>query len=216
MRRRVALAASFAAVAVAGCGGADSSDDSSSPARPPETVGTPSAESAQEAIIQDLKTIQTAMGSGQYDEGVVGIYDLMKRAGEMDEARGEDEPELSRRAAELYLAELPRLVAMLEESDPLVRQRLKAARFKTEAGEKLRQIGFSFLTDQLRTFQALRDFIVASYDPTWGDLNVWFQPVHTGDYRRRLGRRFNALVRSLSPDERKAMRRAIPEVFGAS
>jgi hypothetical protein len=215
MRRQVALAASLAAVAVAGCGAEDSSDDSLSPARP-ETVGTLSEESAREPIVQDVKTIRTTLESGQFYEGVVAIHDVIDRAAEMSAGPGQDEVELSQRGAELLRAELPRLVAMLEESEPQARQRLRTARFKTEAGEKLRQIGLRLLTDQLRNFQALRDFIVDNYDPTWGALQPGWGRASTSDVRRKHEERLNELLTSLPPEERKALFRAVREVFGTS
>src|SRR5438552_12345947 len=112
MRRAVLLG--LLILLLAGCGGG-SSTPAVSPAM--STVSTLSEQSAAEPIIQDTTAVRQALESERADEALAAVYDLINRAvADKDVQHG----------AALMRRQLPPLVAMFEESFPIVRGRVRA------------------------------------------------------------------------------------------
>jgi hypothetical protein len=205
LRHRVA-AISMAASLVSGvgllaaCGGGESE-----PLIAPSmtTVGELSAESAEQPIIKDVNAVRAATTSGESDEAVEGVYDLLNRAGaEQDVAEG----------AALIRAELPAIVARFEADYPSVRARLVGVRPRTRPGREMRAMALDILDTWHRELPAFKKDVSTS-SLTWGAVLRFGE--RNNAFSQQQGVRLDRMFRSLTSSERDVLTQALREVFGS-
>lgn len=190
--RRRQTASLLVVLVLCGCGGASASG--------PTTVGTLSKETASNAIMQDITTVRTAFDSGQADDAVMAIYDLVSRAGEQEADQG----------AKTIRNELPGLVAQLNAAAPAVLAHLSALELQTDGGRSFRDVVMKLLRAQTKYFNDL-DKDVATKELTRGALVRWEE--RNNALSDRLGAEIAAVVNSLPAEQRAAVRQAVYKFF---
>jgi hypothetical protein len=196
MSRRVALFAALTLL-LGGCSSHNSSE-------PEATTGTLSKETADQPFVRDVTALRDALTSGQADESVSGIYDLLERA------TNEKDPNVG---ARMIRRDLPGLVATLTASAPAAGDRVRAVKLETSPGEDLRALDFALIGDEASTFQAFQaDLDRTPFPATWLALARWGR--RNNAMTKRYGAGLDKMLRRLSPEDRAAVLKAYQEATG--
>jgi hypothetical protein len=126
------------------------------------TVGTLSNETSSNAIVQDITAVRTASDSGQADEALMAIYDLVQEASAQEVDQG----------AETLRSELPGLVAQLNAAAPVALARLSALELQTDGGKRFRDVLMKLLRGQTKSSNDLNEDVATS-GPTREALVQW-------------------------------------------
>jgi hypothetical protein len=149
--------------------------------------------------VQDLTAVRTAFDSGQADDALMGIYDLVQRADQEADKGGET-----------IRSELPGLVAQLNAAAPAVLARLTALEPQTDGGRRFREVVMKLLRAQTKSFNDFNKDVATS-EPTREALVRWEQKSKA--LSDRLKPELEALVNSLPPEQRLAVREAVYKFF---
>lgn len=190
------IASLLGVLVLCSCGG----DSKPKVAGGPTTLETLSNETASNAIVQDIATIRTTVDSGQADDAVLALKDLVIRAG------GQKADQASRTMRD----ELPELVAQLNAAAPVALAGLSALELQTDEGRRVRDVVMNLLRGQTKYFNDL-DKNVAAREPTREALVRW--KAKNDALSDQLGAELEALVNSLPAEQRVAVRLAVYKLF---
>jgi hypothetical protein len=163
---------------------------------PPVTEEAPTSR----PTVEDITAVRAAFDSGQADDALAGLYDVIQETGAQGHAR----------AAETIRTELPGLVAQFDAAAPAALTRLSALELRTDGGRRFRAVAARFLRAQAESFYDL-DKEIASSESTRRALARWEEK--NGDLSDRLGAEIETLVKGVPADERAAVRQAVYGFF---
>jgi hypothetical protein len=163
---------------------------------PPVTEEAPTSR----PTVNDITAVRAAFDSGQADDALAGLYDVIQEAGAQEDAR----------AAETIRTELPGQVAQFDAAAPAALTHLSALELRTDGGRRFRAVVARFLRAQAESFDDL-DKEIASSEPTRRALASWEEK--NGDLSDRLGAEIETLVKGVPADERAAVRQAVYGFF---
>lgn len=179
-----------------GCGG----DSKPKVAEGPTTVEALTSETASNAIVEDIAAVRTASDSGQADDAIMALFDLVGSASE----------EGSEQAAETIRDELPGLVAQLDAAAPGALARLSELELQTDEGGRIRGVVMELVRGQTKDFDDLEQDVAAG-KPTREALARW--KAKNGALSGRLRAELEAVVNGLPADQREAVRLAVYKFF---
>lgn len=150
--------------------------------------------------MQDITAVRTASDSGQADDALMAIYDLIQRADGQEVDLG----------AETIRNELPGLVAQLNAAVPVALTRLTALELQTDGGRRIRDVVMKFVRAQKTYFNDLNEDVAAN-EQTRQAVVRWEE--NNNALSDRLGAEIEALVNSLPAEQRAAVRQAVYKFF---